>query len=101
MVSFCHCLNVSRGLGVIEDNVNFKVINVVFPHIGEKLKLFWGCPEFGPYIDSLQTDTRGGSRAGFPGVVLNALFMLTLDHDKEFPDLLHKQTDKWASTWKR
>ena len=86
---------------MIEDNQNFKVINIVFPHIGEKLKLFWGCPEFGPYIDSLQTDTRGGNRAGFPGVVLNALFMLAMEHDEAFPNLRHKQTDKWASTWKR
>jgi len=86
---------------VIEDNKNFVVINEAFPHIGRKLKLFWGCPEFNTFMNDLQTDTRGGTRAGFPGPVLNALFMLGLEHEESFPQLVRKQADQWIATRKR
>jgi hypothetical protein len=86
---------------VIEDNPHYKVINAAFPHLGRKLKLFWGCPEFNVLMDELQTDTRGGKRAGFPGPVLNALFILAMEHEVAFPQLLGKQTDQWIATRKR
>ena len=86
---------------MIDNNKNFQIINEAFPHIGRKLKLFWGCPEFNTFIDELQTDTRGGTRTGFPGPVLNALFMLATDHDGVFPNLLSEQTDQWISTRRR
>ena len=86
---------------MIESNPNFKVINTAFPHLGKKLKLFWGCPEFNALMDELQTDTRGGKRAGFPGPVLNALFMLAMEHELAFPQLVKKQSDQWIATRKR
>ncbi|MFZ4480205.1 MAG: hypothetical protein ACOYNZ_09995 [Rhodoferax sp.] len=86
---------------MIENNKNFVVINDAFAHIGRKLKLFWGCPEFNSFIDELQTDTRGGTRAGFPGPVLNALFMLAMEHETAFPNLLGKQSDQWITTRRR
>lgn len=86
---------------MIDGNKNFILINQAFPHLGRKLKLFWGCPEFNRMMDELQTDTRGGSRAGFPGPVLNALFMLAMDHDTAFPHLVVHDTDKWSATSKR
>ncbi len=86
---------------MIENNKNFAVINEAYPHLGRKLKLFWGCPEFNVLINELQTDTRGGSRAGFPGTVLNALFMLALEHEEAFPQLVRKQADQWIATRKR
>jgi len=86
---------------VIETNKNFMVINEAFPHIGRKLKLFWGCPEFNTLLNEMQTDTRGGTRAGFPGPVLNALFMLSMEHEAAFPDLISKQSDHWIAPRKR
>jgi hypothetical protein len=86
---------------VIDNSSNFTVINEAFPHIGKKLKLFWGCPEFNAFIDELQTDTRGGTRAGFPGPVLNALFMLAMEHEVAYPNLISKQGDQWVSTRRR
>lgn len=84
-----------RDQHMIDDDENFRVIAQVFPHIGEKLKFFWGHPEFVPYIDSLQTDSRAGTRSGFPGAVLNALFALALKHEDEHPHLAPKQVDIW------
>jgi hypothetical protein len=52
-------------------------------------------------MDELQTDTRGGKRAGFPGPVLNALFMLAMEHEVAFPQLVKKQNDQWIATRKR
>ncbi len=86
---------------MIESNSNFAVVNEAFPHIGRKLKLFWGCPEFNAFTHELQTDTRGGTRAGLPGPVLNALFMLAMEHEQAFPALVAKPTDQWISSRKR
>ena len=86
---------------MIDGTRNYQVINEAFPHIGRKLKLFWGCPEFNMLMDELQTDNRGGKRAGFPGPVLNALFMLAMEHESAFPHLTPKQSDQWIGTRKR
>jgi hypothetical protein len=88
-------------LDVIDNNSNFITINASFPHIGKKLKVFWGCPEFNALVEELQNDTRGGNRAGFPGSVLNALFMLAMEHELAFPQLVKKQNDQWIATRKR
>ncbi len=86
---------------MIENNINFQVINQAYPHIGKKLDLFWGCPEFNATMEHLQTDTRGGTRAGFPGPVLNALFMLAMEHEEAFPKLLGKQDGQRIATGRK
>lgn len=80
---------------MIEDNYNFKVISVAFPHIGKKLALFWGEPEFNTLMASLQQDDRSGNRAGFPADVLMALHSLAAAHDAEFPALARVELDFW------
>ena len=31
---------------MIEDSQNYQLVNAAFPHIGRKIKLLWGYPEF-------------------------------------------------------
>lgn len=56
----------------IENNEYYILVNTRFPHIGEKLRLLYGYPEFYSYIDKLFTDTR----QGFPKEITNALLKL-------------------------
>lgn len=84
-----------RGEHMIDADESFKLITQAFPHIGKRLKFYWGHPEFAPYIDSLQTDSRQSTRTGFPGPVLNALFMLAMKHEGDHPHLAPKQSDIW------
>lgn len=79
---------------MIEHNDNFKFINASFPHIGKKLKLFWGYPEFNTLMDDLQKDTRGGQRKGFPPDIIFALDNLDAAHGHAFPKLVRK-SDMW------
>lgn len=79
----------------IEEYADFQVINTAFPHLGKKIRLFWGNPEFVTLMLSLQQDTRGGKRAGFPGPVLLALMSLEEAHDVEFPKLKRKVLSGW------
>jgi hypothetical protein len=80
---------------MIEDSKNFQLVSTVFPHLGKKIKLFWGHPEFGKLMLDLQTDTRGGKRQGFPGDVLFALMDLEEKHDIEFPHLKREIPSMW------
>jgi class 3 adenylate cyclase len=69
----------------LEDNARYRLIKLQMPRIAQKLELFWGCPEFGPYISYLMKDTRGGTRLGFPAEIADALLGLVEDHDFVFP----------------
>jgi hypothetical protein len=80
---------------MIEDSKNYQLVNAAFPHIGKKIKLFWGYPEFVTMMLQLQTDTRGGKRQGFPGDVLFALMDLEEKHDIEFPHLKRQIISNW------
>ncbi|HQR03839.1 MAG: hypothetical protein JSR19_02960 [Proteobacteria bacterium] len=39
------------------------------PHLSKKVCLYWGSPEFEPFINALVLDTRDGKRQGLPMVV--------------------------------
>ncbi|MDO8770957.1 MAG: hypothetical protein Q7K57_20060 [Burkholderiaceae bacterium] len=80
---------------MIDDNDNFKLVNESFPHIGKKLKLFWGHPEFNALMDDLQHDTRGGQRTGFPPNIIFALHNLDSEHGHVFPKMARK-SDMWG-----
>lgn len=80
---------------MIDDNVDFMVVNSAFPHIGKKLKFLWGNFEFNTYIGELIYDTRGGTRAGFSKDVIKSLFSLSLAHELEYPQFIPKQTNVW------
>lgn len=77
------------------ESQDFKTINEAFPHIGKKLTVFWGEPEFNTLLDELQQNSRGDSRAGFPPAVLLALDSLASAHDSAFPKLARKEKDFW------
>jgi class 3 adenylate cyclase len=77
----------------LENNPRFKLLKVEMPRIAQKLELFWGCPEFGPYVSHLMKDTRDGTRQGFPHEIANALLGLVEDHDYLFPKFLEGHGD--------
>lgn len=47
-----------------------------YPHVVEKLKLFWGYPEFLDYFQTLSQDTRIQVRKGFSNEALADLVFL-------------------------
>jgi len=79
----------------IEDLPEFKLVNDLFPRIGNKLSLFWGCPEFVSEMLDLQQDSSDRPRAGFPMQILFALQALEEAHDKEFPHLKRNIPSMW------
>ena len=81
-------------LPLLDYNADFKVIDQAFPHIGSKIKLYWGQRQFANYMNELLHGTRGGKRRGFPSDVLTALGNLFEQHNKVYPPLLPK-ADVW------
>lgn len=69
------------------DSVNDAIesINLKFPHIANKIKLFWGDRAFKNYMSSLLLDSRGG-RQGFPERVMKAILYLQSVHNSRFPE---------------
>ena len=82
---------------MIEKKPEFILVNAAYPHVGKKIKLFWGQPEFPKLMDELQNDTRKGHRKGFPADVMLALAILDSLHAVAFPRLARKQTDIWKA----
>ena len=61
--------------------------NPLLPHferIHKRIVALWGTQECRDYINTLLTDTRDGTRSGFPPVVAKELFRLLHEHDLEF-----------------
>lgn len=81
---------------MIEDSQYFKVVDAEFPRIGQKIKLFWGHPEFVTLLQELQTSSGDRSRAGFPMDILFALHALETDHDIAYPQLASKSASLWS-----
>lgn len=80
---------------MIEHNADFKLVNESFPHIGKKIRLFWGYPEFVVLMDDLQQNKRGEPRQGFPMDIARALNNLDSEHSLAFPELTRK-SDIWG-----
>jgi len=98
---------------MIKDHPHFKVINEAYPHIGKRMDLFWGYPEFNFYMNQLlyenkmgqrpdsQEERRGkggampGQRAGFPEDHLKILLSLAARHVREYPETTVKKEDLW------
>lgn len=70
---------------MIEQDLNFKIVNAAFPHVGKNIRLLWGHPELVTYIDKLLADTRNGQRRGFPDDVHDSMLRLLEQHDRAFP----------------
>ena len=65
----------------------YERVNNDFPRIGAAIKLFWGQPEFGPYVEKLLTDNRSEGRKGFAGDVVIALHNMLTRHNADFLEL--------------
>ncbi len=83
----------------LDKNPDFKVINDAFAHIGTRLKLYWGDQKFKTYIHELLTDTRNGTRKGFPFEVLMALENISQQHKLVHPKIY--LGDSEDDIWKR
>jgi hypothetical protein len=87
-------------LSEISDTViqseNFKVINREYPHVGRRIAVSWGRPDFTPYVNDLINNSRDGKRAGFPREVAVALFRLMQEHDVAYPQHQLKVADIWG-----
>ena len=83
----------------------YKRLNLVFPHIGKNLYEKWGSVQLSQYIQHLFTDTRGGTRKGFPKAALQDLYKLLEYHERMFGEIIEKisledtkPADIWATT---
>lgn len=83
---------------VIQDNADFQRIQAAYAHIGDRLALLWGYPEFHVFVQQLQHDTRQGARTGFPAEILFALFSLVQAHDEAFPALTQQGSSPWGQS---
>jgi len=70
---------------MVTNNADFIFINASFPHIGKRMALTWGYPEFLQLVHELLHDTRGGVRRGFPLNALAAIHRLDDLHRQRFP----------------
>lgn len=80
---------------MVEDSTYFKTVNTSFPKIGDKIRLFWGHPEFVTLMHELLTDSGDRVRVGFPAPVLFALHELAADHDHIYPHLARPDASIW------
>jgi hypothetical protein len=78
------------------DSAELNEVNQRFPHIGRQLLALWGGRDFSVYVNQLMTDTRGGTRQGFPSEVALALFKLIQEHDRAFPEHAIEVQDIWS-----
>ncbi|MDO9166526.1 MAG: hypothetical protein Q7U13_10510 [Rhodoferax sp.] len=88
--------SLAENIKVTQENQSFKLVNDAFPNIGKSILLFWGHPDFHEFMEGLQQEKEGRTRAGFPPEVLKALFDLTSEHDETFPELAPQATGIWA-----
>ena len=75
---------------------HFPIIDARFPHIGRRLIQTWGSYAFYMYAGTLFTDTRGGSRRGFPPEILSAITRIVKVHEERYPRLDPRRVDIWA-----
>ena len=78
----------------------YECVNNQFPRIGAAIKLFWGQPEFAPYVEKLLMDNRNESRNGFPGDVAIALHNMLTRHHADFPELTQTGDAVWMANQK-
>lgn len=72
-----------------------------FPHLSV-IDLMWGSRECRSYIFRLMTDTRGGSRQGFPPEHARTIMTLLLEHDRNFPQFENDGEDnRWGDHYQR
>lgn len=80
-----------------QDNADFAMVQAKFPNIANKIRVYWGNPEFVSLMFELQQDSSDRPRAGFPFEVLMALQSLELLHDLEFPHWKREIQSFWQT----
>lgn len=74
-----------------------------FPHL-KKIESMWGSPECRKFLFLLMTDTRGGTRQGFPKEHAVTIMSLLMEHDRRFPQFEHElghHDTRWGSEQNR
>lgn len=56
-----------------------------YPHIRRKVESSWGSAEMRKFVIELLSDSRGGTRVGFPPADAARILSLLKDHDNSFP----------------
>jgi hypothetical protein len=76
-------------------------MNIVFPHVVEKIFTIWGSLDMTHYMADLFLDTRNNTRQGFPEEALKDLYRILDYHDRLFSEFLHQIEVKSVGTlWK-
>lgn len=78
----------------LEEHESYIRIAKKYPHIAKKLIIFWGSEFCEPYLDSLFTETRSGTRSGFPPDDMKALLNIRLLHEELFE--FERKQDIWT-----
>ncbi|WP_222948174.1 hypothetical protein [Thauera sedimentorum] len=72
-----------------------------FPHL-RKIDLIWGTRECRDYVFRLMTDTRGGTRQGFPREHALTIMSLLMEHDRHFPEFEKEPREfRWGDEHQR
>ena len=72
----------------------YPVLAKDYPHVFEKLQIFWGYPEFNQYIDTLCLQDRDTARAGFSREALAEIHFASELHELVVPS--PEPTCVWA-----
>lgn len=86
----------SAALLELDHNPDFRTVDDSYHHVGRRIRAAWGHASFRLYMDTLFNDNRGGKRHGFPEAVAMALFRLSQEHEKRFPQFTPKGFDVWT-----
>lgn len=60
-----------------------------FERIHLRIEALWGTRDCRDYLNTLLTDTRDGTRTGFPPHIAKELFRLLHEHDLAYPKFSH------------
>ena len=74
----------------LEQGKPYLRLRLVFPHVAKNLNEKWGTIELDKYINHLFTDTRGGTRKGFPKAAIEDLNLIRKYHDHLYGNILHQ-----------
>ena len=67
------------------DNIDTSELFAHYPHLAAKIQNLWGTKECRANLLHLLSDSRGGTRAGFPIEIGKTIILLLRDHDAKFP----------------
>lgn len=82
--------------GILPRTMDTVALYARFPHL-QCIDLMWGSRECRQYVLNLMTDTRGGTRQGFPSDHAMTIMSLLMEHDRVFPQYENEPVDlRWG-----